>query len=53
MAEDASLGLNEKFTISQNTKIFNKGINLLRSEEERLMKIQNLREKQEKYINSG
>ena len=39
-AEDGQLDLNAKFTVSDGTKVFNRGINLLRSEEERLLKMQ-------------
>ena len=50
LAEEGELDLNGKLTVSQGTKIFNRGINLLRAEEERLMKAQKAREVQEKAI---
>ena len=37
LAEEGQLDLNGKLTVTQGTKIFNRGINLLRSEEERLL----------------
>ena len=40
----------KKMTVSQNTKVFNKGISVLRNEEERLIKLQQIRERSEQNI---